>query len=339
MSKLKWMILLLPIIFFAVGLLQTHAEDETNLEPKNDTRQPTKSISDPDISVPDKGVTIGLRLLTSEKAQLVKHTKDKNGKINSQEIQGFEAVVPENTVVRFIVDSEEKIAVHDVTIIVGDNGTQTREQFKDLAKFQCLDRLLKNRIQYVCTFGKKEDAAKNILTRVVTVVVPMPVLSGIKVTVGPFLSNLPDENYLKIDNKIVVGNQDKLSNTLGVLVHLPLYSCNSWKFRWALALSTGLSLDKYSISNEGLSITRVPPTLGGSLLLAGSKNESLITITGGGILKTVKQLDGYSAGQAWPSGIDSSTKPTRDVNRYGWFVAITFSYDIFDQLGIKINQK
>ena len=172
-----------------------------------------------------------------------------------------------------------------------------------------------------------------------TVVVPTPALSGIKTTVGPFLSNLPDQNYLKINNKIAIGSQDKLSNALGVLVHLPLYSGNCWKFRWALALSTGLSLDKYSISNEGLSITSVPPTLGGSLLLAGPTNDSLITITGGGILKTVKELDGYSAGQAWPSGLDSATEPTRDVNRYGWFLAITFSYDIFDQLGIEINQK
>lgn len=328
-SELMKIIAVLGLIF-CIGSHQTVANAKTAAVPK------TPTTATPKISVPDKGVTIVLRSPTSENAQLVKYTKGKNGKVNSEEMQGFEVSLPENTVVRFIVDSEVKPPVSDVTITVEDHGAQTREQFKDLAKFKSQDRILKNRIQYICTFQLKAGAEVKTLTRVVTVV-PTPALSGIKATVGPFISNRSDENYINTGGKIAFGNQDTLSNALGVLVHLPFGSHNFQKFRCALALSAGLSLDKYSISNEGLSITSVPPTLGVSLLFAGPTDESLITITGGGILKTVKELDGYKAGQPLPSGIDSP--PTRDVNRVGWVFAITFSYDIFHQLGLKISQK
>ena len=156
---------------------------------------------------------------------------------------------------------------------------------------------------------------------------------GTKATVGAFLTDLKDENYVDFKGDIALGSRDQLDKSFGVLVHAPIYSRNFSEFRFAFALSGGLALGKLTTSDGSLSIGPVPTTLGVSFLFAGpTTTDSLLSISVGGILKPVKRLDGYSVGDKYPS---DATNLTRSVNRFSLFGAVTFSYDLFDKLGFK----
>lgn len=173
------------------------------------------------------------------------------------------------------------------------------------------------------TSGKKSETAGKISD-----------LSGIKATIGPFISNVVDHNYVEIKEKIGRGQHDQLSRSLGALIHLPFWCHNFGKFRGALALSGGLAVGSISTTDGKLTLGPVPVTLGGSLLFAGPTSDSLLSITGGAILKPVNRLNDYCVGDPYPSNPQTLTTP---VNKFGWFCAVTFSYSLFDQLGFKSN--
>lgn len=156
-------------------------------------------------------------------------------------------------------------------------------------------------------------------------------LRGIKATVGPFVTPLRDDNYAKVNDTVALGSRDQWSRSPGFLAHLPILSYNFSRFRWALALSGGLAIGKISTVNDALSIGASPVTVGGSFLFAGPATDSLFAITGGGILKPVERLNGYSIGSAYSGDPKDLTKP---VNRWSFFLAVTFSYDIFKDLGL-----
>ena len=163
-------------------------------------------------------------------------------------------------------------------------------------------------------------------------VIPTLDLLGIKTTIGPFVSGVVDHTYLKINEKITPGQQDQFSRSLGILVHLPLWSFNFRNFRGAPALSGGLALGNIDTTDGNLTLGPGPVALGGSLLLAGPTSNSLLSITGGAILKSVHRLNDYCVGDAYPPNPQTLTT---SVNQFGWFCAVTFSYPLLDQLGFK----
>lgn len=203
----------------------------------------------------------------------------------------------------------------------------------DWVKEDTQNRLLTNQIKYTCVFTPKEEYPnlKSTPPRVVTVV-PTTDLSGIKATVGTFISDLSDDNYVNINGKIGRGRQDQFSTSFGLLIHVPFWSHNFRNFRGALALSGGGALGNISTIDGNLALGPVPVTLGGSLLLAGPTSDSLLSITGGAILKPVSRLNDYCVGDPYPPAPQTLT--TR-VNKFSWFCAVTFSYSLFDQLGFK----
>ena len=197
------------------------------------------------------------------------------------------------------------------------------------------DRLLIDRIKYTCVFIPKEANArlKAIPPFVVTVIRKVG-LQDIKVTVGPFMSDLRDENYVVRENKIVQGRMDRWSKQLGFLVHLPVYSNDFRRFRYAFALSAGLPT-QVGIANDTITFGPGPATIGVSLLFAGPSSDSLISLTGGVMVKSVKRIKGYSVGDPYGPG-KSLDDLTKKVNRLGVFGAITFSYDVFNLLNVKV---
>ena len=209
----------------------------------------------------------------------------------------------------------------------------------DWVKKDTQDRPLTDQIKYTCVFSLKEEHTlkgkdtnlKGTPPRVVTII-PTPNLSGIKATIGPFISNVRDDNYVKINGNIGLATQDQFSTSFGVLGHLPLLSRNIGDFRGALALSSGLTLGKISTIDGNLALGAIPVTLGGSILFSPPTSNSLLSLTGGAILKPVNRLNNYHVGDTYPS--DPKTLTTR-VNKFGWFFAVTFSYPLFEQLGFK----
>ena len=209
----------------------------------------------------------------------------------------------------------------------------------DWVKKDTQDRLLRDQIKYTCVFRLREEHTpkeeninlKGTPPRVVTIIQTTN-LSGIKATVGPFISNVRDDNYVKINGKIGLGTQDQFSTSFGVLGHLPLLSRNIGNFSGALALSSGLTLGKISTIDGNLALGPIPVTLGGSILLSAPTSNSLLSLTGGAILRPVNRLNDYHVGDTYPS--DPQTLTTR-VNKFGWFFAVTFSYPLFEQLDFK----
>ena len=220
------------------------------------------------------------------------------------------------------------------------------------------ERVLKENISYTCVISPaaKPSAVKlpekypelRAIEFVVTVN-RTPDLSGRKVTFGSFLTHLHDDTYVNVDKKIEIGVQDRFAEGFAVLTHIPLRSYNvdafeflkfRWapeflKFRWAPALSGGLGLGSISDSDGKFSLGQLPTLLGGSLLFAAPKSESLLAFTVGGTLRPVKRLNGYSVGNTFPAKGDV----TRPVRTFGWFFAITLSYDIWGALRDKLDEE
>lgn len=202
------------------------------------------------------------------------------------------------------------------------------------------DRLLTDQIKYTCIFIPKEANAqlKAVPPRVVTVIRAVG-LRGLKTTTGLFISELRDENYVMRGDKIAQGSIDRWSKALGFLVHLPFYTRDLRQFRYALALSGGLPT-QVSVTDNSVSLGPGPATVGVSLLFAGPESDSLISLTGGFMVKSVKRLKGYSVGDTYPlDQVKSPDDLTEKVNRFGVFAAVTFSYDIFNLLHFNVTEK
>ena len=103
------------------------------------------------------------------------------------------------------------------------------------AKESRQQHLLSDQIKYTCVFTPRVDTQKlKVITHEVTVI-PMIGLSGIKFTVGPFISDLHDDHYISDKNKkITLGAQNRLAMPLGGLAHMVLFGKDFSKFSSAL---------------------------------------------------------------------------------------------------------
>ncbi len=160
--------------------------------------------------------------------------------------------------------------------------------------------------------------------------IPVPKLSGSQVTFGSFMTDLHDDIYVNIDGKISKGVQDRFTENFGILTHIPLYSHNFellkvLKFRAAVAISGGIGLNRFSNNDGKFSLVELPTVLGVSFLFAPQKSDDLLALTAGGMMKPVQRLNGYSLGNKFPENDKTVTRPVRT---FGWFLAITISYDI-----------
>ncbi len=161
-------------------------------------------------------------------------------------------------------------------------------------------------------------------------------LSGPYFTTGPFWTGLSDEHYIKkaeiINDKnthiIAKGIQDRYSVFGGVLAHFPFTSKNTNNIRTAAAFSVGLGLSNVLQSDGSSKLREIPVTLGVSGLFAGKKDDSLFAITMGVISKPLERLDGYVSRDEYPS-VDKITRPVR---RNGFFISITVSSDIMNNI-------
>ncbi len=198
------------------------------------------------------------------------------------------------------------------------------------------DRLLDERIEYICVITPKPEYSKKLTSEMFVVTVTSTTnLSGIHTTVGAFISTLHDESYTKIDKKIALGGQHRLSRSFGGLAHLPLWSRNSGNFRWAAAVSGGIAgIASISEQSVKLDFKNAQPMFGVSAILAGKTSDSLFVLTVGGIAKSVQRLNGYQEGNAYP--VDPKNLTT-NVDKLGWFFSVTFSYDILGRLNRKIT--
>ena len=197
------------------------------------------------------------------------------------------------------------------------------------------DRLLDEKIKYVCVITPKPEYSKKLASEMFVVTVSSTTnLSGIHTTVGAFISNLHDNSYTNIGCKIALGGEHHLSRSFGGLAHLPLWSRNSGNFRWAAAVSGGIAgIASISEQSVKLDFKNVQPMFGVSAILAGKTSDSLFVVTVGGIAKSVQRLNGYSEGNTYPA--DPKNLTTK-VDELGWFFSVTFSYDILGKLSQKI---
>ena len=319
-SRLKIGILLLGIVY-CMELFQAEASTEVKAE--------DKARITSEIPVSESGFTIVLRKPMSENPQVAKVYRDRKGNIKVEPIQGFTVSLPKNTSVFFMVD-EVNTVLYDVKITVEGEYSQTlvKPRVIEGEKGTVNDpqeRGLTNPMKYICVFlPKNRNAEVNFPPPRVVSVIPTTSLQGIKATVGPFVTPLRDNHYVNINNKIALGGRDQWSGSLGFLANLPIFSHNFQKFRWAFALSSGLAIGKISTNDEALSLGPSPVTFGGSFLFAGPTTDNLLSITGGGILKPVERLNGYTTGMEYPSDPKNLTK---SVNRWHFFLALTFSYN------------
>lgn len=198
------------------------------------------------------------------------------------------------------------------------------------------DRLLGEKIKYVCVITPKPEYSKKLASeRFVVTVISTTNLSGIYTTVGAFISNLHDESYIKMKNKIALGGKHSVSRSFGGLAHLPLLSGNNETFRGAVAVSGGIAgIASISEQSVKLDFKNAQPMLGVSAILAGKTSDSLFVVTVGGIAKSVQRLNGYKVGKPYPK--DPKTLMT-NVDKFGWFFSVTFSYDILGRLHPKIT--
>ena len=198
------------------------------------------------------------------------------------------------------------------------------------------DRLLGEKIKYVCVITPKPEYSKKLASETLVVtVISTTNLSGIHTTVGAFISGLHDESYTNIGCKIALGGKHSVSRSFGGLAHLPLWSRNSGNFRWAAAVSGGIAgIASISEQSVKLDFKNAQPMLGVSAILAGKTSGSLFVVTVGGIAKSVQRLNGYSEGDPYPA--DPKNLTTK-VDNFGWFFSVTFSYDILGRLSPKIT--
>ena len=206
-------------------------------------------------------------------------------------------------------------------------------------------RVLSEKITYTCVICPAMELPAEKYSKLdhiefVVTVNGIPELSGSQVTFGSFMTGLHDDTYLKINNKISKGLQDRFTENFGILTHIPLYSRNFdclkfLKFRAAAAISGGIGLNKFSDNDGKFSLAELPTMLGVSLLFARQKSGSLLALTAGGMIKPVQRLNGYSLGNTFPQGVETVTRPVRT---FGWFFAITISYDIREVLKRTGNQ-
>ena len=193
-------------------------------------------------------------------------------------------------------------------------------------------RILKDEIKYICTFTPKEKNAKlKPITHEVTVALKAT-LSGIRFTAGPFMTDLRDDHYISLDDKIALGGQDRFAMPFGGLAHAILFGKDHSRFSWALAFSTGFALG--TGAEDGAFLLNGQAALGGSLLFSRPGGEGdMFAVTFGGIAKPVKRLNGYWVGDPFPKGPD---QPTRSVYRGGWFIALTANYNFVPRIfGLK----
>ena len=347
-------VLLLGIVF-CLGLLQTETSvaSETDEKPETTsnipapTETPTAAKTDEEsettsnIPVPkDGGFTIVLRD-PIKKPEVMKISKDRQGDIKQEPQSDFAVTLPKNALVFFIIeDVDTRRYTVKITVEEGSSQTVVTSKAIEAVKGSVKDtqeRSLRNPIKYICVFlPKKGNVEKDFPPPRVVTVTPTTELRGIKATVGPFITPLRDDNYTKIDGRVALGSRDQWSRSPGFLAHIPFFSHNFSRFRCALALSGGLAIGKISTVDDALTIGASPVTVGGSILLAGPATDSLFAITGGGILKPVERLSGYSIGRAYSGDLKDLTK---SVNRWHFFLAVTFSYDIFKDLGLQSTNK
>lgn len=198
------------------------------------------------------------------------------------------------------------------------------------------DRLLDEKIKYVCVITPKPEYSKKLASEMfVVTVISTTNLSGIHTTVGAFVSTLHDESYIKMKDKIALGGKHRLSRSFGGLAHLPLWSRNFGNFRGAAAVSGGIAgIASISEQSVKLDFKNAQPMLGVSAILAGKTSDSLFVVTVGGIAKSVQRLNGYEVEDSYPA--DAKNLKT-NVDRLGWFFSVTFSYDILGKLSPKIT--
>ena len=207
-------------------------------------------------------------------------------------------------------------------------------------------RFLPEKITYTCVICPAMELPAEKYSKLdhiefVVTVNGIPELSGSNVTFGSFMTDLRDDTYLNINGKISKGVQDRFTENFGILTHTPLYRHNFdylkfLKFRGGQqAISGGIGLDKFFNNDGGFSLTQLPTMLGVSLLFAPQKSESLLALTAGGMIRPVQRLNGYSLGNKFPEKDKTVTRPVRT---FGWFFAVTISYDIREALRKTNNQ-
>lgn len=193
-------------------------------------------------------------------------------------------------------------------------------------------RILKDEMKYICVFTPKEKNTKlKSITHEVRVT-PTTGLSGIRFTAGPFMTDLRDDHYISIKDKIALGGQDRFAMPLGGLAHAIIFGQDFSRLSWAFALSTGFALGTGAA--DGTFLVNGQAALGGSLLFSEPGGEgNTFAVTVGGIAKPVKRLNGYWVGDPFPKGPD---QPTRSVYRGGWFIALTANFDFVPRIfGLK----
>ena len=198
------------------------------------------------------------------------------------------------------------------------------------------DRLLDEKIKYVCVITPKPEYSKKLASEMfVVTVISTTNLSGIHTTVGAFITTLHDESYTNIGCKIALGGRHRLGRSFGGLAHLPLWSRNFGNFRGAAAVSGGIAgIASISEQSVKLDFKNAQPMFGVSAILAGKTSASLFVVTVGGIAKSVQRLNGYSVGDTYPA---DPKNLTTNVDKLGWFFSVTFSYDILGKLSPKIT--
>ena len=204
--------------------------------------------------------------------------------------------------------------------IVGAVLTTARKlQSIETAKWTEADtetRFLKDQVKYICVFTPKDENTNlKQITRVVTVK-GYPTGLIIKTTQGTFVSGLVDETYV-LDPPLALnpteartikpGTQDPARLSAGAFAHV-FHS----KFKW-LGFTAALGVD--GAKNPQIAL--------GPSLLINADEQKLFALTFGRILGRVKILNGYAEGDKFIG----ETLPTKTVNRFSWFGAITFNFD------------
>ena len=184
-------------------------------------------------------------------------------------------------------------------------------------------RIQKEEIKYICIFTpKKKNSKLKPITRPVTIT-PTVGLSGILFTAGSFITDVRDDHYTSIENKIALGAQDRFATPPGGLVHAVICGKDFSRFSSAFAVSVGFGVG--TGTKDGGLVLNGQPALGGSLLFSGPRGEgNMFAVTLGGITKPVKRLNGYWVGDPYPK---DPSQLTRTVYRGGWFIAITTNFD------------
>ena len=128
-------------------------------------------------------------------------------------------------------------------------------------------RILKEEIEYICTFTPKEQNPKlKPITRTVTIT-PTVGLSGILFTGGPFMTDVRDDHYVPRGDKIALGGQDRFAMPLGYLAHAVICGKDFSRFSLGFAASTGFAVG--TGTENGKLLLDAQAALGGSIILSG----------------------------------------------------------------------